>query len=124
MLPLRRIRRGLIRPQSHLLMSSHSLSQSDKPSQEKPWVNVGTIGHVDHGKTTLSSAITRILSAEGRAKFRAYEQIDGLPEEKSRGITITNASLTYETESRNYSHIDCPGHADYVRSMISGTRTL
>ena len=101
--------------------SSNSLSQN---TESKPWINVGTIGHVDHGKTTLSAAITRVLSDRGLAQFRSYQQIDGLPEEQQRGITINTAMLCYDTDSRSYSHVDCPGHADYVKNMIAGKRTL
>ena len=90
----------------------------------KPWINVGTIGHVDHGKTTLSSALTHVLSERGLAEFKSYKQIDGLPAEQKRGITINTAMLCYETDNRCYSHIDCPGHADYVKNMISGERLL
>ena len=84
----------------------------------KPHVNVGTIGHVDHGKTSLTAAITKVLAEQGKAEFRAYDQIDGAPEERERGITISTAHVEYETENRHYAHVDCPGHADYVKNKI------
>uniref|UniRef100_A0A0R3RX63 Elongation factor Tu, mitochondrial n=1 Tax=Elaeophora elaphi TaxID=1147741 RepID=A0A0R3RX63_9BILA len=90
----------------------------------KPHLNVGTIGHVDHGKTTLSSAITKILASKKGAKFKKYEEIDNAPEEKARGITINAFHLEYETEKRHYAHIDCPGHADYIKNMITGTAQM
>jgi len=88
--------------------------------RNKPHVNIGTIGHVDHGKTTLTAAITTVLSKKGMAQARAYDQIDAAPEEKERGITINTAHVEYETEKRHYAHVDCPGHADYVKNMITG----
>lgn len=90
----------------------------------KPHVNIGTIGHVDHGKTTLTAAITKILSEQGRAKAMAYEDIDKSPEEKARGITINATHVEYETEKRHYAHVDCPGHADYVKNMITGAAQM
>ena len=81
----------------------------------KPHVNVGTIGHVDHGKTTLTAAITKVLAGEGKAKFRDYASIDNTPEEKARGITINSTHVEYQTDKRHYAHVDCPGHADYVK---------
>lgn len=81
---------------------------------------MGTIGHVDHGKTTLTAAITKVLSAKGAAQAVAYDEIDKAPEEKARGITIATAHVEYETETRHYAHVDCPGHADYVKNMITG----
>ncbi len=89
--------------------------------RNKPHLNIGTIGHVDHGKTTLSSAITTILAKQGLAQARSYDSIDNAPEEKERGVTINISHLEYETPSRHYAHIDCPGHADYIKTMISGT---
>ncbi|MBR3903265.1 MAG: elongation factor Tu [Akkermansia sp.] len=86
----------------------------------KPHVNVGTIGHVDHGKTSLTAAITKVLADKGMAEARAYDQIDGAPEERERGITISTAHVEYETEQRHYAHVDCPGHADYINNMITG----
>lgn len=86
----------------------------------KPHINIGTIGHVDHGKTTLTAAITKILAEQGRAKAMAYEDIDKSPEERARGITINATHVEYETEKRHYAHVDCPGHADYVKNMITG----
>ena len=83
-------------------------------------MNIGTIGHVDHGKTTLTAAITRVLSEKGSAKLVAYEDIDKSPEERNRGITINASHVEYETENRHYAHVDCPGHADYVKNMITG----
>src|SRR5438552_2810573 len=88
--------------------------------RKKPHVNIGTIGHVDHGKTTLTAAITKVLAERGGAKFRDYASIDNTPEEKARGITINSAHVEYETENRHYAHVDCPGHADYVKNMITG----
>ncbi|MDR1390825.1 MAG: elongation factor Tu [Holosporales bacterium] len=90
----------------------------------KPHCNIGTIGHVDHGKTTLTAAITSVLSKQGKAEFRAYDQIDGAPEEKARGITISTAHVEYETDKRHYAHVDCPGHADYVKNMITGAAQM
>jgi len=95
-----------------------------KFERTKPHVNIGTIGHVDHGKTTLTSAITRVLAKEGLSKIMAYDQIDGAPEEKSRGITINTAHVEYETKHRHYAHVDCPGHADYVKNMITGAAQM
>ena len=90
----------------------------------KPHVNIGTIGHVDHGKTTLTSAITKVLAKKGYAKEMNYDQIDGAPEEKERGITINTAHVEYETDKRHYAHVDCPGHADYVKNMITGAAQM
>lgn len=92
--------------------------------RNKPHVNVGTIGHVDHGKTTLTAAITTVLAKKGFAEARAYDQIDAAPEEKERGITISTAHVEYETENRHYAHVDCPGHADYVKNMITGAAQM
>ena len=96
----------------------------DTFQRNKPHVNVGTIGHVDHGKTTLTAAITTILAEKGFAQARAYDQIDAAPEEKARGITINTAHVEYETEKRHYAHVDCPGHADYVKNMITGAAQM
>jgi len=90
----------------------------------KPHVNVGTIGHVDHGKTTLTSAMTKYLALTGKAQYRAYDSIDNAPEEKARGITIATAHVEYETEARHYAHVDCPGHADYIKNMITGAAQM
>ncbi|MFT8363532.1 MAG: elongation factor Tu [Sporolactobacillus sp.] len=90
----------------------------------KPHVNIGTIGHVDHGKTTLTAAITTVLAKSGKAEARAYDSIDGAPEERERGITISTAHVEYETDSRHYAHVDCPGHADYVKNMITGAAQM
>src|SRR5437660_5896096 len=90
----------------------------------KPHVNVGTIGHVDHGKTTLTAAITKTLATRGMASFRAYDSIDKAPEEKARGITIAIAHVEYETDQRHYAHVDCPGHADYIKNMITGAAQM
>jgi len=95
-----------------------------KFERTKPHVNVGTIGHVDHGKTTLTAAITKVLAIKGLAQFRAYDQIDNAPEEKARGITIATAHVEYETDKRHYAHVDCPGHADYVKNMITGAAQM
>ncbi len=96
----------------------------DKFERTKPHVNVGTIGHVDHGKTTLTAAITTVLAKTGKAQARAYDQIDAAPEEKERGITINTAHVEYESEKRHYAHVDCPGHADYVKNMITGAAQM
>ncbi|NEO72012.1 elongation factor Tu [Moorena sp. SIO3H5] len=96
----------------------------EKFERNKPHVNIGTIGHVDHGKTTLTAAITMTLAAQGKAKARNYEEIDAAPEEKARGITINTAHVEYETENRHYAHVDCPGHADYVKNMITGAAQM
>ena len=96
----------------------------EKFERKKPHVNIGTIGHVDHGKTTLTAAITSVLAKKGMAKAQAYDQIDGAPEERERGITINTAHVEYETDKRHYAHVDCPGHADYVKNMITGAAQM
>ena len=95
-----------------------------KFERTKPHVNVGTIGHVDHGKTTLTAAITSVLAAKFGGEAKAYDQIDAAPEEKARGITINTAHVEYETANRHYAHVDCPGHADYVKNMITGAAQM
>ena len=95
-----------------------------KFERTKPHVNIGTIGHVDHGKTTLTAAITRVLALKGQAQFEAYDMIDKAPEERERGITISTAHVEYETDTRHYAHVDCPGHADYVKNMITGAAQM
>ena len=95
-----------------------------KFERNKPHVNIGTIGHVDHGKTTLTAAITKWLSLQGKAEFEAYDAIDKAPEEKERGITINTAHVEYETDARHYAHVDCPGHADYIKNMITGAAQM
>ena len=95
-----------------------------KFERNKPHCNIGTIGHVDHGKTTLTAAITKVLAETGGATFMAYDQIDKAPEEKARGITIKTAHVEYETKNRHYAHVDCPGHADYVKNMITGAAQM
>src|SRR6185369_5668836 len=96
----------------------------EKFDRSKPHVNIGTIGHVDHGKTTLTAAITLVLSKKGLATAKAYDQIDNAPEERERGITIATAHVEYETDKRHYAHVDCPGHADYVKNMITGAAQM
>jgi elongation factor Tu len=96
----------------------------EKFDRSKPHVNIGTIGHVDHGKTTLTAAITKVMADAGRADFSAYDQIDKAPEERERGITISTAHVEYETENRHYAHVDCPGHADYVKNMVTGAAQM
>ena len=96
----------------------------EKFSRNKPHCNIGTIGHVDHGKTSLTAAITKVLAEKGGAQFMAYDQIDKAPEEKARGITISTAHVEYETDNRHYAHVDCPGHADYVKNMITGAAQM
>jgi elongation factor Tu len=95
-----------------------------KYERTKPHCNVGTIGHIDHGKTTLTSAITKVLSRKGMASYLAFEDIDKAPEEKERGITIATAHVEYETDKRHYAHVDCPGHADYIKNMITGAAQM
>src|SRR5271154_6716829 len=96
----------------------------EKFDRSKPHCNIGTIGHVDHGKTTLTAAITTVLAKKGLAQARAYDQIDNAPEEKERGITINTTHVEYATEKRHYAHVDCPGHADYVKNMITGAAQM
>ena len=95
-----------------------------KFERNKPHVNIGTIGHVDHGKTTLTAAITKYLAMKGQAQFEDYASIDKAPEEKARGITINTAHVEYETDKRHYAHVDCPGHADYIKNMITGAAQM
>jgi elongation factor Tu len=95
-----------------------------KFERNKPHVNIGTIGHVDHGKTSLTAAITKVLAMRGEAEFRAFDSIDNAPEEKARGITIAISHVEYETENRHYAHVDCPGHADYIKNMITGAAQM
>src|SRR5947208_14299386 len=96
----------------------------EKFVRNKPHVNIGTIGHVDHGKTTLTAAITKHCATKGRAQFMAYDQIDKAPEERERGITISTAHVEYESDKRHYAHVDCPGHADYIKNMITGAAQM
>ena len=96
----------------------------EKFDRSKPHVNIGTIGHVDHGKTTLTAAITKVLAKRGLSEFRSFDSIDNAPEEKERGITINTAHIEYQTESRHYAHVDCPGHADYVKNMVTGAAQM
>ena len=100
------------------------MAEKAKFDRSKPHCNIGTIGHVDHGKTTLTAAITKVLAESGGADFKGYDQIDSAPEEKERGITISTAHVEYETENRHYAHVDCPGHADYVKNMITGAAQM
>jgi elongation factor Tu len=95
-----------------------------KFERTKPHLNIGTIGHIDHGKTTLTAAITKVLSEKGLAEFKAFDQIDKAPEEKARGITISITHVEYETEKRHYAHVDCPGHQDYIKNMITGAAQM
>src|SRR6266542_6401101 len=95
-----------------------------KFERKKPHLNIGTIGHVDHGKTTLTAAITKVLEKQGKAKFLAYDQIDKAPEERERGVTINIAHVEYQTDKRHYAHVDCPGHADYIKTMITGAAQM
>ena len=96
----------------------------EKFVRSKPHVNVGTIGHVDHGKTTLTAALTKVLAEKFGGEVRAFDQIDNAPEEKARGITINSSHVEYDTETRHYAHVDCPGHADYVKNMITGAAQM
>ncbi|KAJ9082042.1 translation elongation factor Tu [Entomophthora muscae] len=120
------LRRTLL-PQGSRSSVTHLLARTYADnvfSRAKPHVNIGTIGHVDHGKTTLTAAITKVLAAKGGAKFRDYADIDKAPEEKARGITISTAHVEYETDNRHYAHVDCPGHADYIKNMITGAAQM
>ncbi|MFT5513212.1 MAG: elongation factor Tu, partial [Bacteroidia bacterium] len=96
----------------------------EKFDRSKPHVNIGTIGHVDHGKTTLTAAISSVLSKQGLAEIQDFASIDSAPEEKERGITINTAHIEYQTEARHYAHVDCPGHADYVKNMVTGAAQM
>jgi elongation factor Tu len=109
---------------SALRLNTSSISQFAKFNRDRPHLNVGTIGHIDHGKTTLTSAITRVLSKSGQAELKDYGSIDKAPEEKTRGITISSTTVEYLTDTRHYAHVDCPGHIDYVKNMITGAAKM
>jgi len=96
----------------------------EKFERNKPHVNIGTIGHIDHGKTTLTAAITKLAAMKGHGKYVPFDEIDKAPEERERGITIATAHVEYETENRHYAHVDCPGHADYIKNMITGAAQM
>ena len=104
--------------------AKHNIMAKEKFERTKPHVNIGTIGHVDHGKTTLTAAITKVLASRGLSELKSFDQIDNAPEEKERGITINTAHVEYQTENRHYAHVDCPGHADYVKNMVTGAAQM
>ena len=108
---------------SKVLRRAHAMAKK-KFERTKPHVNIGTIGHIDHGKTTLTAAITKYLALKGGAEYRAFDSIDNAPEERERGITIAIAHVEYETDARHYAHVDCPGHADYIKNMITGAAQM
>src|SRR5690606_31467612 len=103
---------------------TRSEMSKEKFERDKPHVNVGTIGHIDHGKTTLTAAITKVLAEEQGGEAKSFEEIDNAPEEKERGITIATSHVEYQTANRHYAHVDCPGHADYVKNMITGAAQM
>ncbi len=103
---------------------THNIMAKETFKRDKPHVNIGTIGHVDHGKTTLTAAITKVLAAKGLSEVKSFDQIDNAPEEKERGITINTAHIEYQTANRHYAHVDCPGHADYVKNMVTGAAQM
>src|SRR5687767_4615910 len=113
-----------IAPPTVRIFPGGAVMAKQKFERTKPHVNVGTIGHVDHGKTTLTAAITKVLALRGEAQFRSFDSIDNAPEERERGITINTAHVEYETAKRHYAHVDCPGHADYIKNMITGAAQM
>src|SRR5687767_3986240 len=113
-----------IAPPTVRIFPGGAVMAKQKFERTKPHVNVGTIGHVDHGKTTLTAAITKVLALRGEAQFRSFDSIDNAPEERARGITIAIAHVEYETDKRHYAHVDCPGHADYIKNMITGAAQM
>src|SRR6185503_1469083 len=117
--------RGSPGPQRHCRdKGEHGHVAKKKFERTKPHVNIGTIGHIDHGKTSLTAAITKYLALKGEAEYRAFDSIDNAPEERERGITIAIAHVEYETDARHYAHVDCPGHADYIKNMITGAAQM
>src|SRR6202040_3695776 len=117
---VRRINIHKVRPR----VATESLMAKEKFNRNKPHCNIGTIGHVDHGKTSLTAAITKVLAEKGQATYTAYDQIDKAPEERARGITISTAHVEYQSDKRHYAHVDCPGHADYIKNMITGAAQM
>merc|ERR1712224_145463 len=108
----------------HLKTKNSKIMAKETFDRSKPHLNIGTIGHVDHGKTTLTAAITKVLAEQGLSELRSFDQIDNAPEEKERGITINTSHVEYQTAARHYAHVDCPGHADYVKNMITGAAQM
>ena len=118
------MKKGIVERLSRITNTENRAMSKEKFERTKPHVNVGTIGHVDHGKTTLTAALTKVMAEKHGGEVKGYDQIDNAPEERERGITIATAHVEYESDNRHYAHVDCPGHADYVKNMITGAAQM